>query len=164
MTLGDYVLKYTARGECQCGKCADKGNRPDPAGLPADAPPEERVSDILSETGHTADLMFFKVAKKDGATAEEFIRLTKANRGTFGESDLFDGEEHNFMEVGAWIGDQGMALRYMGLGNLLGVFDLLTPRSVLGKFIDDKMAMELAGQGMVTVAFKKAKKVKPCPK
>jgi hypothetical protein len=142
VTIQEYVEKFSERGGCKCGKCMAVNPRPDPV-------------------GHTADTMFFKVAMKEGATAEEFIRLSKEYPGEFGPCDLFDGKEHNFMEIGGWIGDQGLALRFMGLGNLLGVFDLLTPRSVLGGLIDDKMAMDLAGKGMVTV---QTKKEKPCPK
>lgn len=161
MILGEYVAQFTERGECKCGKCFDRGNRPDPKGLPAAAPPEERVSDILSETGHTADLMFFKVAKKEGVAVEEFVRLSKAHPGDFGPCDPLDGKEHGYQELGAWIGDQGLALLYMGLGHLLGVFDLLTPRTMLPKELADEMGMQLAGQGMVTV---KLRKDKPCPK
>ena len=161
MNLVEYVQKFSERGECKCGHCGDKGNLPDPVGLPADAPPEERVSDILSGTGHTADLMFFKVAKKEGATAEEFIRLTKEHKGEFQACDPLDGAEHNYLELGAWIGDQGGAMQYMGLGSLLGVFSLLTPRTMLPKELADEMGMQMAGQGMVAVQLKKGAS---CPK
>lgn len=132
MNLGEYVVRYTERGECQCGVCIDKGDKPDPK-------------------GHTADLMFFKVAKKDGATAEEFVRLSKEHAGEFGPCDPFDGKEHGYMELGGWIVDQGLAMMFMGLGHLLGVFDLLTPRTMLPKKLADEMGMKLAGQGMVMV-------------
>ena len=42
-SLIDYVLKHTERGECNCGQCLDRGDKPDPV-------------------GHTVDLGFFKVA------------------------------------------------------------------------------------------------------
>lgn len=162
--MAKYVQQYTERGECRCGSCADVGTRPDPVGQPVASPPEERVSDILSGNNHTADVIFFKVAILPGATAEEFKKLTKAETGAFQSVNVLDGEEHSYLELGAWIGDQGMALRYMALGSLLGVFDLLTPKSVLGKHIDDQMAMMMAQQGMVTVAAKKSLRCAHCGK
>lgn len=142
MTLGEYVEKFTERGECQCRKCVDKGGK-------------TRLA------GHTADLMFFEVAMKEGATAEEFTRLTKEHEGKYGPCDPFDGKEHGYLELGGWIGDQALALRFMGLGHLLRVFDLLTPRTMLSKEFADEMGMEMAGKGMVTVQLMKEK---PCPK
>ena len=138
MDLIEYVRKHTRRGECQCGLCIDKGNRLDPK-------------------GHTADLIFFKVVAKDhsgkkpdGATLK---KLAKSYRGTFAHCDPFDGKEHNFMELGAWIGDQGLAMQFMGLASLLGLCKLLTPKTVLGKLIeaDPNLSMTMAQQGMVAI-------------
>jgi hypothetical protein len=133
-----YVTDHTERGECKCGQCIDVGNKPDPK-------------------GHVADLMFFKVSKKGGATADEFKRLTKEHRGEFNKCDPFDGKEHSFIELGGWIGDQALAMQYMGLGTLLEVFDLLTPKTVLPPGIPDELMMEMAGSGMVTVKLKREK-------
>lgn len=141
MDLVEYVRKYTERGECHCGMCFDKGNKPEPGG--------KEVGEV-----HAVDLMFFKVAKKDNPDIAEFKRLTKEHKGDFRDCDPFDGEEHGFMELGAWIGDQGLAMQYMGLGTLLGVFDLLTPRVML-KGLPEEMQMEIASQGMVTIQAKK---------
>ncbi len=47
-----YVQNNTERGLCTCGRCCDYANKPE------DKQP----------TGHTADLIFFKVAKKKGST------------------------------------------------------------------------------------------------
>lgn len=135
-TIGRYVADHTERGECKCGRCADVGQKPDPSGP------------------HTVDMIFFKAAKKGESTAEEFERLTREHRGEFADCDPFDGEEHGFIELGAWIGDQGMALLYMALGSLLGIFDLLTPRTMLPAGIDDVVIMDMAGAGWVTVKRK----------
>lgn len=155
--IAKFVAEYTERGECKCGKCADKGNRPDPVGQPHAAPPELRASDILSGMGHTADMIFFKVSIKGKPDVEEFKKLTKSETGAFENVDPFDGEEHSYLQLGAWIGDQGMALRYMALGHLLGVFDLLTPKTILRMTGDDPLIMQMAEQGFVTVAAKKEK-------
>jgi len=135
MEVGQYVAEHTERGECKCGRCADVGDKPDPAGP------------------HTIDMIFFKVARKGEPDAQEFKRLTEAHLGEFEECNPFDGKEHGYIELGAWIGDQGAALLYMALGSLLGVFELLTPRNMLPD-IDDETAMSLAGKGLVTVKAK----------
>lgn len=132
MTLQDYVLAHTVRGECQCGKCADKGDAPDPV-------------------GHTADMVFFKVATTGGPTAEEFRRLTDAHHGVFVPCDPFDGGEHSYIELGGWIGDQGVALQYMALGVLLGVFRSLTPRTMFGGRMPDDMVLRMAEGGFLSV-------------
>jgi len=107
-SLVDYVLRHTERGECNCGRCLDRGDKPDP-------------------DGHTVDLGFFKVA-----------------------ANPLDGGEHNYMQLGGWIGDQGLAMQYMGLGVLLGVFKLLSP-SMLGITSDDPMFMQMIGAGFLSI-------------
>jgi hypothetical protein len=135
--LANFVSTHTIRGECQCGKCYDRGNQPDP-------------------TGHTTDVAFFKAAIVGSPSKDEFIELSRSHAGEFGECNPLDGDEHSYLELGGWLGDQGIALLYMALGNLLGVFDLLTPKSMLGDLIDQDMAMQMASAGMVTVKTAKA--------
>jgi hypothetical protein len=132
--LVQYVLDHTKRGECQCGLCADKGSSADPA-------------------GHTVNMIFFKVAAQ-GADKETFLRLTADHEGDFGDCNPLDGVEHGYMELGGWIGDQGLAMQYMALGTSLGVFTLLTPLSMLGFPADDPIVMEMAQRGYVTVQAK----------
>lgn len=122
ITLGEWVRNATVRGDA-----------PEPA-------------------GHTADLVFFKVALAGaGVTPDEFLELSRSHEGEFGPCDPFDGQEHGFIELGGWLGDQGLALQYMGLGALLGVFELLTPRTMLGLPDGDPLALRMAGAGYVTV-------------
>lgn len=129
MELAEFVRAHVVRGECLCGRCVDGGT-------------EQPV-------GHTADLVFFKVALRGEPDVEELKGLIKAHQGEFIEIDLLDGEEHNYMDIGAWIGDQGLALMLMGMGSLLGLWDLMTPYSMLK--CDESVAMRLAGMGMITV-------------
>jgi hypothetical protein len=133
--LTEYVDAHTARGVCRCGKCFDRGGSPDP-------------------TGHVADLVFFPVAATNSPTVEEFVTLTKEHVSEFFPVDPLDGDEHNYMEIGGWIGSQEMALRYMGLGALLGVFTLMTPKTLIPAIID-AMAIELAEMGMVSAIHAK---------
>lgn len=130
--LADYVVQHTERGACQCGKCFDAPD--DPA--------------AHQPGGHTADLYFFQVAKRGEPDAERFRELLREHRGVFCECDPTDGQEHGYMELGGWIGDQGLAMQMMGLGALLGVWRLITPKLLpLPKEIQD----QLAGAGMVVV-------------
>ena len=131
-SLVEYVLAHTERGDCKCGKCIDTSGAPDPQ-------------------GHTIDMVFFKVAAKESPSKEEFIRLTKGHKGEWGDVDPLDGQEHNYMELGGWIGDQGIAMMYMALGVSVGEFDLLSP-ALLG--VNDKQALEMAGIGFLAIQAK----------
>jgi hypothetical protein len=131
--LSKYIYDHTERGECQCGQCADKGDKPDP-------------------TGHTIDMVFFKVAKVGTPTLEEFRKLSKeSERGEFCNVNPFDGQEHSYLELGGWLGDQGLAMLYMALGTSLGAFDLLSP-AMLG--LDGAMAIQMAQAGLLSIKAK----------
>ena len=131
--LAEYVDDHTERGECKCGKCADVGDSPDP-------------------TGHTIDMVFFKVSAKDNPNIKEFKRLSAAAKhGDYAVVDPFDGQEHNYMELGAWIGDQGLAMLYMALGVHLGAFNLLSP-ALLG--LSGPEALQFAQMGMLSIQAK----------
>ncbi len=129
--LINLIRNNLIRGACTCGRCADAV-----AGSASHQP-----------TGHTADLIFFKVALKPDADLEKI----KAEFLDALENAWQGGNEHSYLEIGAEVGDQGLALMTMGLGKILGVWQLLTPRSVLGDAITEEMAQRLAGQGMVTI-------------
>lgn len=110
--------------------------------------PEEHQS-----IGHTANVEFFEVSLKNEPDKDVLKRLINEWKGEFNDVDLFDGEEHGYMEIGGWIGDQGAALVLMGTGELLGLWTLLTPTS-LG--MPKEMRQMLAGHRMVTIKrFKK---------
>jgi len=139
MNLYEFVLDHAIRGACQCGKCID-------------APPNPEK---LQPIGHTADLIFFKVALKRVIPKEEmkttFLELIKKE-----QPHWLDGKEHSYLETGADIGDQGVAMMAMGMGKLLGVWELLTPESVLPG-IPDHLKMMMAGRGFISIMTKKEK-------
>lgn len=138
-SLIDYVTTFSERGACKCGRCCDVPDKPE----------EHQPS------GHTADTMFFEVSAKDGADADTLRQLVSENtKGEFCDVTLLDGKEHNYMEIGGWIGDQGLALMLMGLGSVLGLWKLLTPKSMLGDLIPKELQMQMAGQGMVAIQAK----------
>lgn len=134
MTIQDFVIANTERGECKCGKCIDVGSKPDPV-------------------GHTVDMVFFKVTKHGEPTKEEFIQLTKECRSDYVTVDPFDHQEHSYLTLGAWIGDQGLAMQYMALGVLLGLFNLLSPKTMLG--LEGEQALNMAGAGLLSIQAKR---------
>lgn len=108
--LNQYIIRFAERGACTCGRCID-----------APANPEQH-----QPTGHTADLGFFKVKANEGASADELKRLIQENRqGEFADVSVFDGVPHDFIELGGWLGSQELALMLIGLGKVLGLWDLI---------------------------------------
>ena len=119
-----------------CGKCIDAPKNPEQ----------------LQPEGHTAEMIFFKVAAGPKADKDTLKMLVESNKkGEFCDMDLFDGKEHNYMEIGAWIGDQGLALTLMGLGTILGLWKLLTPVTMLKFKPDDPMTVQMAGMGFLHI-------------
>jgi hypothetical protein len=140
--LIDYVIQHVQRGACTCGECIDA-----PVNAKEDQP-----------TGHTVDLIFFKVALKDDEqegkpNKEEFLELVKQHKGEYGDVFVLDGKEHSYMELGGWIGDQGLAMMFMGLGTLLDVFTLLTPAMLPG--ISEDLQLKMAQAGYLSIIAKK---------
>lgn len=130
--VADFVMKHSERGTCRCGRCADH-----PGG---DSQP----------TVHTFDMVFFEVCAANDPSADEFRSLiTASTEGDFCRLDPWDGQEHSYMEVGGWIGDQGLAMQFMALGHLLGLWKVFTPRMLPG--IPDDLAMQMAGSGLLSI-------------
>lgn len=98
-----------------------------------------------------ADVIFFGVRKSTSATAEALKESISSHKGEFCEVNLLDGNEHGYIELGGWIGDQGDALLLIGLGAALGIWKLLTPKTIMGDFCTPDMAHEMAGMGMVSM-------------
>lgn len=97
---------------------------------------------------HTADMFFFKMATQGEPDAETLRMLIRDHQGEFCDLDILDGGEHGYIQVGAWIGDQQIALRLMGLGQLLDLWEIFTPNPLP---IPDEQKKQLAGAGMVFI-------------
>lgn len=97
------------------------------------------------------NMVFFQVECVGKPQAEQLLALVRAHRGEFATLDVLDGIEHSYIDLGAWIGDQGVALRFMALGTALGVFELFTPKAILGQACDDETEARMAGMGYITV-------------
>ncbi len=132
MSLQKYIMGHTERNACQCGQCIDKGQD-------------------FALSGHTVNMVFFEVAAKGEPTKEALTALLKEHKGEFCDVNLFDGKEHSYIEIGGFVGDQGLALQLMGLGSLLKMWDLLTPFTLLGSDFPKDLATQMAGSGLVSI-------------
>lgn len=130
--LAEYIMAHTSRGECQCGRCVDQGAQPDP-------------------DGHTADLVFFAVSATNEPDPGMLRQLIERHVGEFGDVDVLDGEEHGYIELGGWLGDQGLAMMFMGLASLLGLCELRTPKNMLPPETPQAIVMQMAQAGMVAI-------------
>lgn len=131
-SLQKFIENHVERGTCRCEKCIDH-------------PGEDK-----QPNGHTVDMVFFEVCPKDNPDAKQLRELIKQNKkGCFGDLDPWDGKEHSYIEVGGWIGDQGLALMLMGLGKALGLWELMTPKMLPD--LPDSLIQQMAGMGMITI-------------
>lgn len=132
MDVYDFVKEHATRGECTCGKCIDG------VGNPEDHQP----------TGNVVDLTFFKVGVKEGTSKEEFEALMREKFPNW-----FDGKEHNYLQGGGEVGDQGVCLTLFGMGHVLGVWKCLCPETVMPTLPDD-LKQQMAGCGMISIEYK----------
>ncbi len=129
MNVAEYVSQHTNRGSCQCGRCFDVPDEP--------TKPE----------GHTVSVEFFDVSQQ-GADRDEYLDLVREEFPHW-----LDGKEHSYLETGADIGDQGLAMQAMALGQLLDAWELLTPTKMLGSVINRELAMKMAGNGYISIRY-----------
>lgn len=130
MNLVSYVFEHSERGACRCGRCLDATRNPQPEGK------------------HTSNLYFFEVAARGEPTAADLRLKIAEHKGEFVDMNPLDGKEHGYIEIGGWIGDQGAALQFMGLGEILGLWEILQPGMLpLGKPMQDAMA----GAGYISI-------------
>jgi hypothetical protein len=139
--LTKYITDHCIRGTCTCGKCTDA------------------YTEKFQPDEHTVDLQFFKVALKNRITdvdkeiiKNDIIQLIKNHKGIYSDIDIFDGNEHNFVEIGRWIGNQGIALELMGMGELLGLWEVATPNRLAPDFSEETRNM-LAGAGYISIKY-----------
>lgn len=141
--LIEYIVEHCVRGTCTCEKCMD-------------------VSDEkIEQDVHTADIQFFKVTLKNShcmshieknAVKDNFIRFINNHKGVHKDIDIFDGKEHDFIEIGAWIGDNDMALMLMGMGELLDMWKVITPDRVASEFSEETRRM-LTDAGCILIKY-----------
>lgn len=102
-----------------------------------------------SPDGSDADVIFFGVKRGPNATADGLKDVLANHKGEFCDCNPLDGKEHTYLELGGWVGDQGLALMLIGLGAALGVWKLLTPKTMFGDMVPPDLVRQMAGAGMV---------------
>ena len=112
---------------------------------------EHTARHVRGTASDVVDVVYFSVEVRPGSTAQRLKELILSHVGWYGPLNLFDGKEHGYIGLGAWVGDQGVALALMGLGAKLELWSLLTPRAVLGADIAESLESKLASQGMISV-------------
>jgi hypothetical protein len=109
-------------------------------------------AELVTFPNGSIDMVFFRVGVSAKATASELRQLIGEHQGDFCNLDPLDGKEHSYIELGAWLGDQGIALRFMAMGVKLGLWALLSPASLLGPAISRADALRMAGNGFVAIS------------
>lgn len=113
----------------------------------------EKDLDVRTEIRDSAiDMVFFSVAVSGDATADALRKLISEHQGDFCDVDPLDGKEHSYIELGAWLGDQGVALCFMAMGVKLGLWALLSPSTVLGPACSKADALRMAGSGFLAIS------------
>jgi len=140
--LREFVQAHTARTACRCGKCLTSG---------PDKLPGQESQWAVGAFHHTANMVFFDVSTVGEPSPDVLRRLVGENidNGEFGTSlDMLDNREHSYIEVGHWIGDQGIAMQLMALGWLLGLWQCMTP-PLIG--IEGPLALQMAESGLLSL-------------
>lgn len=109
-------------------------------------------AEMVTFPNGSIDMVFFHVAVSGDATADALRRLIGEHKGDFCNVDPLDGKEHSYIELGAWLGDQGLALCFMAMGVKLGLWALLSPSTMLGAAISREDALRMAGNGFVAIS------------
>lgn len=135
MTLGQFVQENAIRGACQCGECVDAPENP------AEHQP----------SGHTVNLTFFEVAAKDPTKGPEMLTIVQDEF-----PEWLDGSDHSYLQVGGDLGDQGLGLMCIGLGDVLGIWKAFSPDIMFKDFgLDTETKMKMAGNGFVSLCYRK---------
>lgn len=113
------------------------------AGLDDDVPVDVHGKPLK---GETADVCFFHVALGPSAERETFLKLVNDEYPGW-----LDGMQRSFLQIGAEIGDDCIALQTMAMGKLLNVWDLTAPTraSDLGYFV--KQLKEISQRGLISI-------------
>lgn len=127
-----------------------------------DLTPVQKLAALIMKIGTTAeepfensvDVGFFHVGllSEGLVSSEEFQEAVRAAlthaEGAFTRMDfkrMLEGP--SYIELGGWIGDQGVALALIGLGKTFGLWDAMTPKRI---GITGEIAQQMLGMGFVS--------------
>lgn len=96
---------------------------------------------------------FFRVDQTEASTltGEELADLIRAaEKGEFMDEPVDRlAQGPSYIELGGWIGSQQIALQLLGLGTILKIWQVITPKTLS---IEGKQADDMAGNGFVMLA------------
>lgn len=118
-----------------------------------DMPHEDSAPDDLAKI----DVVFMTVGVDRKAAEENRAELIEILKHYPDKASLAAGP--SYITVGATVGSQDTALRLFALGQVLGLWDVITPKG-LG-ISDPAKALEMAGVGYVMISPWKADGVEP---
>jgi hypothetical protein len=98
------------------------------------------------------DMYIMSVKCLPGIDAVTLINLINNSAPAFDSPRPTEEGEHNYIEVGAFVGDQGMALRLMALGSHLKLWTVITPKTI--PKLDKALMDQMAGMGFVSIITK----------
>lgn len=107
------------------------------------------------DTAMVVDCHFITVGFTEAAAIPhvEFYRMVRdacADRGQFADLSLDDLRTGpSYITLGGWLGDQTLALDFMALGALHGLWDVVTPARL---HISEPEASRMAGMGFVMIS------------
>lgn len=113
------------------------------------------VDPASTAAAEATDMIFMLVGAKGQRNEDRLRELIVGHKGDYIDK-LDDHKEHSYLEVGAWLGSQDYALRFMALGSMWGMWQLLTPRTVMGSLLDDETIKMMAGQGYISIIVPEA--------
>lgn len=129
--LVDYIKNHTERTQSLDANTVKQGENV--TVITVDSVKTQDIPDKPS-----SDVHFFKVATQNDPQKEELKKLIDKYYPTIDR--LVEGP--SYIEIGAEIGSQEIGLLFMGLGELLGLWKVITPAKM-------GLPSDLAGQGFV---------------
>jgi len=112
----------------------------------------DNTSTVPAGTGNNAvNVVFFDVEVSEKANRDTLRDLVNKHQGVHNDVAMFDSNEHSYIELGGWVGDQGIALALIGMGAHFELWKLLSPYSVLGDAVTPEQALQMAGMGLMSM-------------
>lgn len=120
----------------------------------------ENAERVIPGTTDASDVGFFSIRLREGSDLTAVKLKNAIVRAETGVGDFvmslpdFLSQEGapgpSYTQLGVWLGDQGIALAFMGLGEVLGLWKVITP---LDTGITDKALFErMLGMGFVHIS------------